>query len=136
MKPKIILIIACLIFSPFAKSEPAAEKAVAPKFRHDLTLVIKLPTANGSKEIKLPWTIIANGQSMEYTDSLENISITLTVGEISKESADLNYAVFRNSSPDAAGRFASRSYAEFKFNSPREISINSEKIVSLSLQTK
>lgn len=135
MKSNILLVIVCLMFSPFAKSEPA-EKVVVPRFRHDLTLVIKLPTANGSKEIKLPWTIISNGQSIEYTDSQENINITLTVGEISKDSADLNYAVFRNSGSDAAGRFMSRSYAEFKFNSPREISINSEKIVSLLLQAK
>jgi hypothetical protein len=124
------------MFSPFAKAEPAAEKVVVQKFRHDLTLVIKLPTANGSKEIKLPWTITANGQSLEYTDSLENISIQLTVGEILKDSADLNYTVLRNSGSDADGRFLSRSYAEFKFNMPREISINSEKVVSLSLQSK
>lgn len=136
MKSKALLIIVCLFISPYAKSEPAIEKPAAPKFRHDLTLVIKLPTSNGPKEIKLPWTIISNGQSMEYTDSLENINIQLTVGEILKDSADLNYTVVRNGGKDADGRFLSRSYAEFKFNTPREISINSQKVVSLSLQSK
>lgn len=136
MKSKILLIIVCLIISPYAKSESAPEKSALPKFRHDLTLVIKLPTANGPKEIKLPWTIVYSGQSLEYTDSLENINIQLTVGEILKDSADLNYTVMRNGGSDVEGRFLSRSYAEFKFNTPREISINSEKVVSLSLQSK
>lgn len=135
MKSKILVIILCLIASPYAKSEPAPEKP-AIKFRHDLNLVIKLPTADGPKEIKLPWTIIANGQSLEYTDTLENITIQLTVGEIARDSADLNYTVVRNTGSDADGRFMSRSYAEFKFNTPREISINSDKVVSLSLQSK
>jgi hypothetical protein len=135
MKSKVLLIVVCLFISPYAKSEPTTEKTAA-RFRHDLTLVIKLPTANGPKEIKLPWTIIANGQSLEYTDSLENINIQLTVGEILKDSADLNYTIVRNSGSDADGRFLSRSYAEFKFNTPREISINSQKVVSLALQSK
>ena len=136
MKYRILLFTACLFALPYAKSEPAVEKTPATKFRHDLTLVIKLPTSNGAKEIKLPWTIVANGQHLEYSDSLENINISLTVGEILKDSADLNYTVQRNCGSDAIGRFTSQSYAEFKFNAPREISINSEKIVSIALQSK
>jgi len=136
MKSKILLILVCLLISPYAKSETTPEKSVAPKFRHDLTLVIKIPTASGSKEIKLPWTIISNGQALEYSDSLENINISVLVGEISKDSVDLNYMIYRNSASDAIGRFSSKSYAEFKFNAPREISINGEKVVSLSLQSK
>jgi hypothetical protein len=135
MKSKILLVILCLFIASYAKADPTPEKSDT-KFRHDLILVIKLPTADGSKEIKLPWTITSNGQSLEYTDALENINIQLSVGEILKNSADLNYAVFRNGGSDTGGRFLSKSYAEFKFNTPREISINADKVVSLSLQSK
>jgi len=136
MKTIQILLFTVLLLTSKITAAPAVEKLETPQYRHNLILIITLPASPNAEEIRIPWTIVKNGETLQYSENKEGIGIALTVADISKNSVDINYSIFRNNGPEIVSLFQISSYAEFKFDKPQTISINKTQAVSLTLGSK
>jgi hypothetical protein len=132
MKPYHIALLGLLAFSPVALH--AEDK---PKPRHNLEVVLRFPSPEGAREIKLPWTVVTTGQSIEIMESKRSFNINLTVGEVGAEKIDLNY-YFQGETSESAPNSGMmiKSYSEFEIGKPQAILIDGKQVIEIEIRKR